>query len=784
LASNTVKMKTILISCLVLFSITMHAQIITTEPACVTADESVTIYYDSNLGTGGLIGVTPVYMHSGLITSESTSNSDWQYVWTQWGTDNSDFEMTDEGGGIHSFTFEPSVQEFFGVPDGEEILEFSFVFRNADGSLEGKDDGGTDIYYGLSDGSFDLTVLNPSSSSVIAEIGETIDITAQTCVISDFTIFVNGTEYAALASAEQLSETYTPDSEGEFLIEIEAQSGEESVTQSFTILVLPETTISELPAGTQDGLNVIDPNTVIFQLYAPFKENVFLLGDFNDWELELDYMMNQHTDGETWWLEVSDLDPETEYRFQYSIDNDELRVADIYSEKILDPWNDQWIPADNYPNPTPYPAGLTENIVSTFKITESEFPWTDQSYSRPEKSRLTVYELLVRDFVEEENFSAIIDTLDYIEKLGFNAIEFMPVNEFEGNNSWGYNPDFFMAVDKNYGGKDEFKALINACHDRGIAVIMDIALNHSFGLNPQVRMYFNPNAGQFGQPTEENPWFNEIPTHDFNVGYDYNHESPKTREFCKRVLGHWISEFHIDGYRMDLSKGFTQNNTLGNVGAWGQFDVSRVNILNDYKDHVESIDEDSYFILEHFANNDEESFLSNNGFLLWGNMNYEYNEATMGWNSNLNWGSYQARGWSDPNLVTYMESHDEERLMYKNLEFGNSNGSYDVTELNTALDRIELASTFFYPIPGPKMAWQFGELGYDYSINYCNGGTISEDCRTAPKPIRWDYRDDSERYDIFTVVAILNYLRNNYDFMHTEDFTLDVGGTGKRIGRI
>ena len=69
-----------------------------------------------------------------------------------------------------------------------------------------------------------------------------------------------------------------------------------------------------------------------------------------------------------------------------------------------------------------------------------------------------------------------------------------------------------------------------------------------------------------------------------------------------------------------------------------------------------------------------------------------------------------------------MESHDEERLMYKNIQFGNSSGSYNVKDLNTALKRVEMCGAFLFTIPGPKMFWEFGELGYDYSINTCTNG--------------------------------------------------------------
>ena len=130
---------------------------------------------------------------------------------------------------------------------------------------------------------------------------------------------------------------------------------------------------------------------------------------------------------------------------------------------------------------------------------------------------------------------------------------------------------------------------------------MDIALNHSFGQNPMVRMYFDASAGQYGQPTASNPWFNPTPKHDFNVGYDFNHESLQTKNFTKRVIAYWMQNYHIDGYRFDLSKGFTQNNTLGNIGAWGAYDQSRVNILTEYYNDIQSHEPGAYVILEHLA---------------------------------------------------------------------------------------------------------------------------------------------------------------------------------------
>ena len=124
------------------------------------------------------------------------------------------------------------------------------------------------------------------------------------------------------------------------------------------------------------------------------------------------------------------------------------------------------------------------------------------------------------------------------------------------------------------------------------------------------------------------------------------------------------------------------------------------------------------------------------------------------------------------------ESHDEDRLMYKNLEFGNSSGSYDVTNLSTALDREKIAGAFYFTVPGPRMIWQFGELGYDISIFTCTNGTVpspygNDQCKLDNKPIRWDYADDPERKAVYDTWADLIKLRLQEDIFQTSDFTID-----------
>ena len=520
------------------------------------------------------------------------------------------------------------------------------------------------------------------------------------------------------------------------------------------------------------------------QVRAPQKEFIYILGEFNDWTFSPEYQLNKTPDGQFFWIEINNLTPGVEYAFQYYIDWTGIRVTDAYVEKVLDPWNDQWIPSTTYPNLKPYPTGKAQGIVGILNTQPTPYTWDNSyNYTKPPQSDLVIYELLIRDFTTQRTYKSVIEKLPYLKTLGINAIQLMPIQEFEGNESWGYNPSFFFAVDKYYGTKNDLKAFVDSCHKNGIAVIVDAVYNHAFGQCPLVQMYFDPSAGQFGQPSANSPWFNQVPRHDFNVGYDFNHESQATKYFFKKAVEYWLEEFKIDGYRFDLSKGFTQKNTLGNVGAWNQFDQSRVNIWMDYAQHMRGVQNDVYIILEHFADWSEENFFTNNGFMVWVNGNHQFNQATMGWSSDQNFYgiTHQARGISNYGLIQFMESHDEERLMYKNIQFGNSAQGYNVREINTGLSRISTAAAFLFTMPGPKMIWQFGELGYDFSINWCPNGSVNPDCRTGNKPVRWDYYNNASRRSVFETFRKLNYLKTNFTLFRDLNPFWDLGQYKKII---
>jgi len=758
-------------------AISLQAQLLNWNPVYLTSGDSVEIIFDASEGNQGLMGYTgTVYAHTGVITNLSSGPSDWKYVKTNWGQNSPETKLESLGNDKWVLRITPSIRGYYNVPANEEILEMAFVFRSGElvgGSYkEGKTSAGGDIFLPLYLG---VSIITPSFQPYFAEIGDTINVSA---VASETTtsleLLVNG-NLIYQVSNDSLNYDLIVTENGKKWVKVVAyENGNMFAADSFYYVIIPDIVTEPLPNGIREGITYTSGNSATLSLFAPFKEFVFVIGDFNNWEADPAYFMKRTPDDSTYWIEITGMQPGEEYGFQYLVDGN-LRIADPYSEKILDPYNDHYISSTTYPGLKLYPKGKTTEAVGVLMPGSQPYNWQVTDFQKPKKTDLVIYELLLRDFITEHNYQTLIDTLSYLGSLGVNAIELMPINEFEGNESWGYNPSFYFAVDKYYGTKEKFQEFIDECHLRGIAVIIDIALNHTFGQSPFVRLY---SSGSYGPPTTQNPWLNVTARHPFNVGYDFNHESGQTKKLVDRVTSYWLTEFKIDGFRFDLSKGFTQVYSGDNVGLWGNYDQSRINLWKRISTHIRSVSSDAFIILEHFADNSEEKELSNNGMMLWGNMNYEYNEATMGYNSNLSWGSYQQRGWSEPNLVTYMESHDEERLVFKNLQYGNSSGNYSVKNLATALDRIKLAAAFFFTVPGPKMLWQFGELGYDYSINWPSGTDAD---RLTPKPPRWDYLNDYERHYLLRVFQELINIRKEYDVFETSDYYFDATPKLKKL---
>lgn len=526
--------------------------------------------------------------------------------------------------------------------------------------------------------------------------------------------------------------------------------------------------MAAMPSGAQYGINITGQEVTLV-LYEKDKDgkhypHCFLVGDFNDWKVSNRFQMKRDENAGCWWYKLSGMDAGKEYRFQYHLidsEGDALRISDPYSE-IVYSGEDKWISSSTYPDMPAYPSG-TSGLVSAFQINRPEYNWKIKDYNVADKNDIVIYELHLRDFSATHDLSGAEEKLDYLENLGINAIELMPVQEFDGNNSWGYDPCSYFALDKAYGTREHYKAFIDECHSRGIAVILDVVYNHATGSHPMAKLYWNSGKNQ---TAANNPWFNEVAPHPYSVFHDWNHENPMVREHIKKSLRYLLDEYKFDGFRFDLTKGFTQRKCTD--ATVSNYDQGRIDVLSEYAKAIFDVKPGAVVILEHFCETREEKALADRGMQMWRNVNNAYCQTAMGW---LKDGDDLNQIWTGSTMpfgswVGFMESHDEERTAYKSLKWGNG-----ITgNLAARMQRLGLNAAFSLLVPGPKMIWQFGELGYDVSIE--------ENGRTGEKPLHWDYYDAPERKALYDTYAKLLKFRRDNARIFDMDASFEMWATG------
>ncbi|MGA1977096.1 MAG: alpha-amylase family glycosyl hydrolase [Bacteroidales bacterium] len=746
-----------------LIAISLQAQMVYTDPAIPVMGKEIKVYFNTSLVTSDAAFKNytgNVYAHTGV----TVNGQAWQNVIGTWGVNSTQPELTQVGQYLYFLDIKPDIKTYYGLSATDSVTQIDLVFRSSDTSKQTR----PDIFLTVYKLNLQTTFVTPQTRSVIVSLNGQIPVNAAATMADSISLYMNNKFLKRGSTPGQVTDTITASQYGGFWVKSIAWSYPSFVADSFYLYVRPPVVMQDLPSGLVDGINYLSDTSVALVLLAPYKQNVFAIGDFNNW-LPCDKgFMKETTDGNRYWVQINGLTPNKEYRFEYIVDSS-LYIADPYTDKILDPVNDPYISSTTYPNLTKYPADTASGIVSTLQTAQVPYAWRTTNFQPPAKSNLVIYELLIRDFVANHDFRTIADTLSYLKNLGINAIEFMPVCEFEGNISWGYNPDFYFAPDKYYGPKNDFKALIDSCHARGIAVIMDIVLNHCMEQSPFVELYLDYVGSDQIHMKLPNPWFNAIsPNPVYYWGADFNHASIYTQQLVDRITSYWLTVYNVDGFRFDFSKGFT--NTPGDGFA---YDASRIAILERMANHIWSVKPNAYVILEHFTADAEEQVLADYGMLLWNNFNSQYSQAAMGNSSDLTGASWLGLGWSVPGPITYMESHDEERLMYQTLTNGASTATYNTRDLKTALKRMQLDAIFFLTIPGPRMIWQFGELGYDISID--SGG------RTSPKPIKWDYFSNPDRHDLYQFYRLLNTLRNTQEVFSTDNYSWDLSTPMKRL---
>ena len=773
---------------------------ITVEPAYPDADKPCTIVFKPAADNALFNHTGELYGHFGVVV-----DGEWKFVPTDWGTTEEKTHFKKVADNHWEFKMEPSIREYFG--SGETpVTKIALIVRSADGSIKSHD---ADQFCSVMDNKFE-------------------------------------------------AEEFIPEQ----------------------VIIRP------MPAGLVYGINYNADNSVSFVFYdkdtaGESHKYCYIVGDWNNWERVKEGAMFRDNSAGCWWITLDGFDADKEYRFQYRLgtgSGSDIYASDPYTEIVYDEWNDQYIqgvPA--------FPEGAKQ-LVSAFQINRPAYNWKHSDFKVEDKNDLVIYEMLFRDFTKSQNIAGAMAQLDYIENLGVTAVQLMPVQEFDGNLSWGYNPNHWFALDKYYGTREQYKGFIDECHRRGLAVIVDVVYNHATGSHPWAKLWW---AGD--RTASNNPWFNEYAMHPYNVYHDMNHENAMVKEHVKRSLEYLLTEYDVDGFRFDLTKGFTQKDTggdNGDVAAWGRYDQSRVDILKGYADHIWSVNDNAVVIFEHLSDWDEEEALANHGMQLWRNVNHDYRSAVNGGTGNFG-NMYSTKPFGG--YVGYMESHDEERLCYgagadastvtwgviglgdnwdndkimskdgaffsvKNVtvkandrfkirkagewndafnygassdnykltigqgyKMTNGNGSKDMyianagtydfyfsvdaetvwvmnagqrpadpsvgggsgpaeDALTIAMRRAGASAAFFLTVPGPKMIWQFGEIGYDYSIDYND--------RTGEKPVVTDqYMAVPERKALYdTYAALLKFRKDNPRFFDKDaNFTWTPSGAVKKI---
>ena len=506
------------------------------------------------------------------------------------------------------------------------------------------------------------------------------------------------------------------------------------------------------PVGISNGIYYGEDGTsVTLCTYAASKtesaKRVFLLGDMTDWKLKEEYQL--YKDGNYFWITLTGLESGKEYRFQYAVeraDGVKKQISDLYSEKVLHP-DDQYEPKTVDPDLLDYPAGKgADGYVTVIQPGKPKYQWSDATlnFQRPNKNNLVIYELWIYDYTAGRSLKGLMKRLDYIQNLGVNAIELMPISEFDGNYNWGYSPNHYFAPDKAYGTETMYKEFIDECHKRGMAVILDMVFNHATGLNPMNKLY------PYGTDLASNPWFNVTAPHSDNVYEDWNHGFEPAHEMFIRALKYWLTEYKVDGFRLDLSHGLCSDKPNTSVG----------NLKDYYEKGVKAVSSDAYMICEHWGGNmgTERPQLISAGMQCWNNTSNAYCQTAMGWLKD-------GDGFGDANkdgYVSYCESHDEERMQYKCKKYGNGD-----LQTNTAarLARVPENVAFNVLLNGSHMLWMWEEVGYDFSINcdldHPNDYNEKYRCSIKPRPdaIGRDYFSNKDRVAAFTKCAQVITLR-------------------------
>ena len=758
---------------------------VTSEPSPLVEDDSnVVIYFHADQGTGGLANLpatTPVYAHTGVITSQSKSDTDWKYA-PAWLDNAPKYRLIYVSNNLYRLDI-GSMRQYYEIGNPtEQIKKLAFVFRTADGSKEGKGEGGKDIFINVLQKGADVILESSLKGNMVnASTGE-VTFTASCSVNANLAIEINGENIGSASDTKQLTAAYTFTKPGNYTVSAIAATQSGSVTDDMEIIyAAPSQAIDYLGGIPMPGAREGSDGEVLFCLPAPEKESVVLVGSWNDYRIDANDVMNyQVYDGQKYfWTSVKGIDPDKYNLYYYYVDG-QYRVGDPYARLVLNHDYDSYIPEDVFPGLPAYPSDKVKEVpLAIYRPTLFDYEWKYTDFKRAANENLIIYELLLRDFTGTEgeakgdgNINLAFSRLNYLQNLGVNAVELMPIQEFNGNISWGYNPNFYFAPDKAYGTPVAYKELIDYLHAKGMAVILDVVLNQSDWMHPWYQMY----------PAGSNPMYNASAPHAYSVLNDWNQSHPLVQRQWKDMIQYWLKEYNVDGFRFDLVKGLGDNDSYANSGdaATNAYNASRVARMRQLQKWAQEVKPDVIFLNENLATPKEENEMAETGQLNWTNFNNAGCQFAMGYQDGAALSGMYApdnsRTWGS--TVSYLESHDEQRLAYKQNQWGEmeikGNHSKSMQRLGSAAAQMLMA-------PGAHMIWQFSEMG-----NAQNTKNNDDGNNTDPKTVCWSLLDNPDNNGLMLSYRELIGARIHNTDLFAEDasFTSRCGGSDWANGRM
>lgn len=766
-----------LLGVLLTFTMGMRAQVTTNPDPLQEDSEGVTIYFHADEGNKGLMNMpsdTHIYAHTGVEVENTNGGvTDWKYA-PSWEEDNDKYRLEYVSPNLWKL-YIGDIRTYYGVAANETVRKLCFVFRDSGGNNTGRAEGDADIYVDVLDNSFQLAFRKSIAADVLSA-PKSVTFTATTTAPAEISLYINNELISTVKDATQLRQAYDFNTPNDYTIKAVATAEGKTLEKSINMVYAGDSEPSADTKLPKQGVTKNADGTYTFCVAAPEKSSVMVVGSWNNYTVKTANIMkyvDRMIEGQPFRYFVLTLPAKetgNEFIYYYLVDG-ATAVGDPYAIMVLDPYNDKYISSEVYPDLPEYPNGLVPNntMLAWYGDKLLDYKWSSDKFDYPTKDNLVIYEMLFRDFTGTEGAARgngtvklAIEKLEYLKNLGVNAVELLPINEFNGNNSWGYNPNFYFAVDKAYGTPQDYKEFIDKCHELGMAVILDVVFNQSDGLHPWYQMYGG---------VQKSPFYNwglggeNGAPHAYSVLNDWNQGYPLVEEQWYDMVQFWLTEYKVDGFRFDLVKGLGDNTSYANASDnnTNRYNATRVARMKRIHDAMRKVNPYAYFINENLASAQEENEMADDGELNWANVNDPGCQYAMAYQSNASLNRMWAKndGRTVGSTVAYLESHDEQRLAYKQITWG-----VDAIKNNhaAAMQRCGSAAAQMILVPGSHMIWMFSEMGNAQSTKSDNGGN-----NTSPKIVNWNLLEDPDNNGLMENYSELIKFRLTYQSFFAPD---------------